>query len=71
MRLVWEWDLGLLKVSGSPPGTYLEEKGWPELKAGAGVEREEEPQPLRAVHPGPAPSAPVALAGPRFLAGLR
>lgn len=71
VRLIWEWDLGLLKVSGSPPGTYLEEKGWPELEAGAGVEREEEPQPLQAIHPGPAPSAPVALAGPRFLAGLR
>lgn len=71
VRLIWEWDLGLLKVSGSPPGTYLEDKGWPELEAGAGVEREEEPQPLQAIHPGPAPSAPVALAGPRFLAGLR
>lgn len=39
MKLVWEWDLGLLKVSGSPPGIYLEEKGWPELEAGAGGER--------------------------------
>lgn len=56
VKLIWEWDLGLLKVSGSPPGTYLEEKGWPELEAGAGGERwhPSRSEPFtRALHPQP------------------